>query len=311
MITEIDRPTTREKTALQQRIQSGQPLLLAEITPPLGSDPAPVREAARNLAGKVHAVGVTDNRDRVAMSALAASALVAAEGVEPVLHVTTRDRNRIALVSECLGAQALGVRNLLCTSGSHQTLGPYRAARNVYDVDAIQLLRTYAGLDSNATLVGEERIADAGPFCLGAVAAPYADPLELQMLRLVKKIQAGAQFLISEPVYDLERFAAWWTAVVRRGLHERAAFLAGIRPLTAAREAELLAESRPLPRIPKALRGRLAGADGAMAQRAAGIQIARETVERLAKLEGLRGFAVGAGDVTLVLETLEKSALCV
>ncbi len=310
MITEIDRPTTREKTGLQQRIQSGKPLLLAEIHPPLGSDPAPVRQAARALAGKVHAVGVTDNRDRVAMSALAASALVAAEGVEPVLHVTTRDRNRIALVSECLGAQALGVRNLLCTSGGHQTLGPYRAARNVFDVDAIQLLRAYAELESSASLVGEERIPGAGPFCLGAVAAPYADPLELQMLRLAKKIQAGAQFLISEPVYDLERFAAWWTAVMRRGLHEQAAFLAGIRPLVQVQEAELLAESRPSPRIPAALCGRLAGADGAMAQRAAGIQIARETVERLAGLEGLRGFAVGAGDVTLVLETLEKSSLC-
>jgi 5,10-methylenetetrahydrofolate reductase len=108
----------------------------------------------------------------------------------------------------------------------------------------------------------------------------------------------------------VERFAAWWTAVVRRGLHQQAAFLAGIRPLTAAQEAESLAESRPSPRIPSALRGRLSGADGAMAQRAAGIQIARETVERLTALEGLRGFAVGGVDVTLVLETLEKSALC-
>ncbi len=310
MITEINRPTTRETTGLQQRIQSGKPLLLAEISPPLGSDPAAIRQAAQALAGKVHAVGVTDNRDRVAMSALAASALVAAEGVEPVLHVTTRDRNRIALVSECLGAQALGVRNLLCTSGGHQTLGPYRASRNVYDVDAVQLLRTYAGLESDAALVGEERIPDAGPFCLGAVAAPSADPLEMQMLRLAKKIQAGAQFLITEPVYDLERFAAWWTAVVRRGLHQQAAFLAGIRPLAEAREAELLAQSRPLPRIPADLCGRLAAADGAAAQRAAGIQIARQTVERLAALKGLRGFAVGASDVTLVLETLEKSALC-
>jgi methylenetetrahydrofolate reductase (NADPH) len=309
MITEIDKPTTGQATALQERIQSGRPLLLAEISPPLGSDPATIRQAARALAGKVHAVGVTDNRDRVAMSALAASSLVAAEGVEPVLHVTTRDRNRIALISECLGAQALGIRNLLCTSGGHQTLGPYRAARNVYDIDAIQLLGTYAALDSRATLVGEERIAGVGPFCLGAVAAPYADPLEMQMLRLAKKIQAGAQFLITEPVYDLERFAAWWTAVVRRGLNEQAAFLAGIRPLAETREAELLAQSRPAPRIPEGLCQRLAAADGAAAQRAAGIQIARETVQRLAALEGLRGFAVGASDVTLVLETLEKSSL--
>jgi methylenetetrahydrofolate reductase (NADPH) len=309
MITEINQPMSREKTALDQRIQSGKPLLLAEITPPLGSDPATIRQAGRALAGKVHAVGVTDNRDRVAMSALAAASLVAAEGVEPVLHVTTRDRNRIALISECLGAQALGIRNLLCTSGGHQTLGPYRAARNVYDIDAIQLLSTYAGLESRAKLVGEERIADAGPFCLGAVAAPYADPLEMQLLRLAKKIEAGARFLVTEPVYDLDRFAAWWTAVVRRGLHEKAAFVAGIRPLVEAREAVALAQSRPSPRIPESLCQKLAAANGAAAQQAAGIQIACETIQRLAGLEGLRGFAVGAGDVAVVLETLEKSAL--
>ena len=107
------------------------------------------------------------------MSALAAAALVAAEGLEPILHVTTRDRNRIALVSEALGAQALGIRNLLCTSGTHQTLGRFRAAKNVYDIDSIQLLQTYAGLAGDCRLLGEEHgIEAAGPFCLAAVASP-------------------------------------------------------------------------------------------------------------------------------------------
>ena len=145
-------------TSLQERIASGKPLLIAEISPPRGADPAPVREMAKRFAGKVHALGISDNRDRVSMAALAAASLVAAEGVEPILHVTTRDRNRIALVSEALGAQALGIRNLLCTSGSHQTLGRFRAAKNVYDIDSIQLLQTYADLAGECGLVGEDGI---------------------------------------------------------------------------------------------------------------------------------------------------------
>ena len=220
-----------QATGLQERIASGKTILLAEIHPPQGADPAPLRAAARRYAGKVHAVGVSDNRDRVAMSALAAASLVAAEGVEPILHVTTRDRNRIALVSEALGAQALGIRNLLCTSGTHQTLGRFRAAKNVYDIDAVQLLQTYADLASDGGLVGESGLEGAGPFCLGAVASPDADPLELQVSRLAKKTRAGARFLITQPVFDLERFDAWWEEVTRRGLHEKVAIVAGIQPL--------------------------------------------------------------------------------
>ena len=166
-----------QATGLQERIASGKTILLAEIPPPQGADPAPLRAAAKRYAGKVHAVGVSDNRDRVAMSALAAASLLTAEGVEPILHVTTRDRNRIALVSEALGAQALGIRNLLCTSGTHQTLGSFRAARNVYDIDSVQLLQTYANLASDCRLLGESGMEGAGPFCLGAVASPDADPL--------------------------------------------------------------------------------------------------------------------------------------
>ena len=149
---------SKQATGLQERIASGKAILLAEISPPRGADPAPVRAAAKRYAGKVHALGVSDNRDRVAMSALAAASLVAAEGVEPILHVTTRDRNRIALVSEALGAQALGIRNLLCTSGTHQTLGRFRAARNVFDIDSVQLLQTYAGLASDGAAGGRKRI---------------------------------------------------------------------------------------------------------------------------------------------------------
>ncbi len=299
-----------EKTQLQQRIDAGEPILLAEIAPPKGSDPAPLLAAANRYAGKVHALGISDNRREVCMSALAAAALVAAEGVEPILHVITRDRNRIALVSDGLGAQALGIRNLLCTTGAHQTLGRFRAAKNVFDIDSIQLLQTYANLAGDGSVVGEEGIAGAGPFCLGATVAPYADPIEMQAIRLAKKVAAGARFLITEPVFDLERFDAWWQEVTRCGMHERTAIVAGIRVLTDADAANALAQQRPCPMVPDAVLERLASAPGKAAQRAAGIEIARETIEQLRGLEGLRGFQIcGERDDEAALQLIETSAL--
>jgi methylenetetrahydrofolate reductase (NADPH) len=299
-----------QATGLQERIASGKTILLAEIHPPRGADPAFLRTAAKRFAGKVHAVGVSDNRDRVAMSSLAAASLLKAEGLEPILHVTTRDRNRIALVSEALGAQALGIRNLLCTSGTHQTLGCYRAARNVYDIDAVQLLHAYANLASDCELLGESGLEGAGPFCLGAVASPDADPRDLQLMRLAKKSQAGAEFLVTQPVYDLERFEAWWMEVTRRGLHERSAILAGIEPLSDARLAQT--GPRPQPVIPDSLTGRVASQSDPAARRDVTVQIALETIRRLSDLPGMRGFCISAdGDHDTALQIIDKSGLAV
>jgi methylenetetrahydrofolate reductase (NADPH) len=297
-----------QATLLQERIASGKAILLAEIRPPRGGDPAPLQAAAKRLAGKVHAVGVSDNRDRVAMSALAAASLVRAEGLEPILHVTTRDRNRIALVSEALGAQALGIRNLLCTSGTHQTLGSYRSAKNVYDIDAVQLLQAYANLSSDGGLLGESAISGAGPFCLGAVASPDADPPALQLSRLVKKVAAGAKFLVTQPVYDPDRFEEWWKEVTRRGLHKQAAILAGIQPLTDGPFAQ--AGPRPPPGIPDPLLDRVASRSDPGARRAAAVRIAVETIRRLSDLPGIRGFCISAdGDPGAALQIIEESGL--
>jgi methylenetetrahydrofolate reductase (NADPH) len=242
------------------------------------------------------------------MSALAAASLVAAEGVEPILHVVTRDRNRIALASECLGAHALGVRNLLCTTGTHQTLGSCHGARNVFDIDSIQLLRMCDDLPSSRAVLGANGLQCAGSFCLGAVAAPYADPLEMQVARLAKKAGAGAKFLITQPVFDLERFETWWNEVTRAGIHEKVAILAGIRPLTDAEGAKAWAETPPRPMIPDAVLARLSSKADASAQRTAGIDLACETIERLSELEGLRGFEIQPdGDDDAAIEVIEKS----
>ncbi|MCX5759359.1 MAG: methylenetetrahydrofolate reductase, partial [Candidatus Hydrogenedentes bacterium] len=285
---------TESTTRLQAKIGSGEPLLVVEVVPPKGGDAAPLRAAVQRYAGKVDAIGVSDNRHGVCMAALAAAGIVAAEGVEPILHMVTRDRNRIALLANCLGAQALGVRNILCTSGTHQTLGICPPAKNVFDIDSIQLLDAIAHVGTDGSAVYPERFEGAGPFCLGAVAAPFADPPELQLIRLAKKVSAGANFVITQPVYDIEPFRAWWEQVAQRGIHERVAVLACIEPLLDAGQATVFAASRPSPLVPEAALDRLSSAGDQAAQRAAGIEIALETIEQLSALTGLRGFQICA-----------------
>lgn len=301
---------SKSVTGLQERIASGKPLLIAEISPPTSADPGPVREIAKRYSGKVHALGISDNRDRVSMAALAAASIIAGEGVEPILHVATRDRNRIALVSEVLGAQALGVRNVLCTSGSHQTLGHFRAAKNVYDIDSLQLLQLCSKLADDCGPLGEGGIAGAGPFCLGGVASPDADPLELQVSRLLKKSAAGASFLITQPVYDLERFDAWWKELTRRGIHEKVAIVAGVQPLGQEQLAAAKDGKRCPYKIPAALIERVASKADAAAQRAAAVELAVETIGKLSTYKGLRGFGIcGDGDPDAALTVIEKSGL--
>lgn len=301
--------TMTQPTDLQKRIEGGSRILIAEISPPTGANPAAVQEIAKRYAGKVNALGVNDNRDRVSMAAIAAASLVAAAGVEPILHVNARDRNRIALVSEVLGARALGIRNILCTSGAHQSLGHFRAAKNVFDIDAVQMLQAYSNLATDCSLVAEGGIDGADGFCLGAVASQDADPLVMQVMRLEKKVTAGARFLITQPVYDLDRFNAWWTELSSHGVQQKTAIVAGIEPLLGENLERIRAGKRPAPRVPAATLERLATTDAA-AQRRAAIDIAVETIKRLSQTKGLRGFSISVdGDHDLALEIINKSGL--
>jgi len=300
----------KEQAGLEAGIESGGTVLVVEISPPKSGRPEPIRAAAQRYAGKIHALGIGDNRSGAGIAALAASAIVAAEGVEPILHMATRDRNRLALIADALGAQALGIRNVLCTSGTHQTLGICRSAKNVFDIDSIQLLDALSRIGTQDSVLGMGSFEETIPLYLGAVAAPFADPPELQMMRLAKKIAAGTKFLITQPVYDLERFRVWWEAVKQRGFHERAAILAGIRPLLDGGEARAYATARPLPLVPDAILERLSAAGDKSAQRQAGIKTAVETIEQLSALGGLRGFAIcEEGDGDAALEIIEGAGL--
>jgi len=277
----------------QENLRAGKRVILAEVKPPTGADPVMIRNLVRSFAAKVSALGLSDNRDEVRVSSLATSVLAADEGVEPILHMTTRDRNRIGLLSDCLGACALGVKNFLCTGGTHQTLGTFRDAKNVYDIDPVQFMQMISGKDGLGA-------------CVGGVANPFADPVELQLMVTAKKIAAGARFLVTQPVFDTQRFGAWWGKIREAGLEKKTAFVAGVRVLCSAEEARKMAAERPNPLIPPALTERIGAKKGASAQRDEGIAIALETVKSLAELEGLAGFEISCDcDPEAALEVIK------
>ena len=225
---------------------------------------------------------------------MAAASIVLSEKIEPVLHMVTRDRNRIALLSDCIGAQILGIRNILCSSGTHQSLLPVDDAKNVFDFDATLLLQNCRDLGKN---VFDGNTANGHPpLCLGAVASPFADPMELQLVRIAQKISAGAQFLITPPIFDLDRFNKWWKEVTARGLHKKTAFIAGIKVLTDASAAREFAEKRPVPMVPDSIINRLASKSDPKRRRAEGIAIANEIIKKLSGIDGIRGFEIVCDD---------------
>jgi methylenetetrahydrofolate reductase (NADPH) len=286
-------------STLRKQLNTGDMLVMTELSPPMEASPAFIREQARKLKGKVHAIGLSDNREGIGISAIAAATLVDAEGVVPVVHMATRDRNRIALVSDFLGANALGLTNILCTTGTHQTLGTFKAAKNVFDVDSVQLLK----------LLSSQSVSN-GSVLLGATASPFADPAALQMIRLAKKAKAGARFIVTQPIFDLKRFDAWWQEVKQNELHEQCAFILGIHPLLGRDASATFAGRRPNPCIPEALLKKITDAPDDAAARKAGIEIATTLISELKSVDGIRGFEIFAGDdIDAVLTILDNAGL--
>jgi methylenetetrahydrofolate reductase (NADPH) len=218
-----------EKTRLQTILESGIFSVSAEIGPPMSADANFVRDRAKALVGIADAANVTDNQTAIVrMSSIAASYLALSEGIEPVVQMTCRDRNRIAMQSDLLGAYALGLRNVLCLSGDHQSFGNHPESKNVFDIDSIQLIGALNRMKREGLFISGKPSKVPAKFFLGGTANPFADPEELQLIRLHKKIAAGAQFIQTQSIYDTEKFARWMEKVRSAGLHKKAYILAGI-----------------------------------------------------------------------------------
>jgi len=279
-------------------------LVTGELVPPRTPDPEAIRRVARKLRGLVDAVNVTDNAAaRVAMAPIPAAVLAAAEGLEPVLQLTCRDRNRLALAADLLGAHALGIRAILCLSGDPIEVGPFTEAKAVFDLDAVSLTRLAADLGHGVGPAGAP-VSPAAPFLIGVAEAPGVDPSG--GARLEAKVAAGARFVQTQPVYDLAGFQSWLERMTERGLTGKAAILAGVLPPRSAAQLERFA-ALPGWSVPEATLARLRGATD---QRAEGIALAVEMVERLRALPGLRGVhLMGLGPDSGVPEVVEAAGL--
>ena len=291
-------------------LKKGELAVTAECGPPKGADPEAILRKADLLQGKVDAINVTDNQTAIVrMSSLAACSLLVSRGLEPVLQVVVRDRNRIALQSDMLGASALGIRNVLCLSGDHQCLGNQPQALGVFDLDSIQLVQTLKTMRDEGTIWGGEPLTKPPHLFIGAAANPFADPLPLRAIRLAKKIRAGADFIQTQCVYNLKRFKEWMNLITDRGLTEKTSILAGVTPLKSSGMAHYMRNKVAGMDIPDAIIKRREGAPK-QRQREEGIKICVETIQRLKEIQGVRGFHIMAIEWEEVVgEIVERAGL--
>ena len=229
------------ESRLKRILTGGHFAVTAECGPPKGADPEVIRRKGDLLKGYVDSINVTDNQTGVVrLSSLAACAILRQEGLDPVLQMVTRDRNRIALQSDVLGASALGIRNILCLSGDHQSLGNQQEAKGVFDIDSMQLLQTVRQMRDKGIILGGDQLSSMPDLFVGAVENPFGDPRSYRVARLAKKARAGAEFIQTQCIYNVARFKEFMTEVRDRGLDKRLFILGGITPLKSARMAEYM-----------------------------------------------------------------------
>ncbi|MEI6385335.1 MAG: methylenetetrahydrofolate reductase [Spirochaetota bacterium] len=280
---------------LEKVLEAGHFAVTGEIGPPTGPDIEAVHRKAESLRGVVDAINVTDSQSAmVRMSSMSVSAIIVQAGLEPIMQMTCRDRNRIAMQADILGAVGLGIRNLTCISGDHQSLGNQKGAKKVFDLDSMQLLAVARRMrDEHRILGGEEDFPAGAPLYLGAAASPFTRPLDFQALRLAKKIEAGADYVQTQCVYDIGMFEDWMASVRELGLHKKIRILAGVMPLKSAGMARHMAANLPGIVIPAAVIERLAAAPKGKGGEV-GLAICAETIQRLRAIEGLSGIHVMA-----------------
>ncbi len=296
--------------SFSEQIQGGDFIVTAEYLPRAETEGAALKSALQALQDVPSAVNVSDNPYGVAMSSLAASVLLAQSGIEPVYQAVTRDRNRIALQSDLLGAASLGIKNLLCLSGYHQTLTSSSESANVYDIDSTQLIALVQQMRKNGELLNGTKINGTFSMTTGVVANPCMKPLELNMIRLSQKVASGADFIQTQAVFNTTEFEQWLVASQNTGAVNQAVILAGVLPLESAEEAEGLRNKYTEFQIPDSIVERLRSAGDAAAQKKEGLSICLETIHALKSMKGVRGIHIlSGGKEEIVPQLLAESGL--
>ena len=279
---------------LEKMLEQGEFAVTSECGPPRGADAEVIKKKGALLKGTVDAINVTDNQTSVVrMSSLSSCVLLQQIGLEATLQMVTRDRNRIAIQSDILGAAALGINNILCLSGDHQKFGDHSTAKNVYDIDSIHLIQTVKHMRDEGKFLGGEELKGIPKLFIGAAANPFADPFESRVVRLAKKVAAGVQFIQTQCIFNLERFAQWMEQVRDRGLDERVHILGGVTPMKSVGMANYMKNMVPGMDVPDTLIARIKGVE--KDKRAEeGVKIAVETIQQLKEMEGVHGVHIMA-----------------
>jgi methylenetetrahydrofolate reductase (NADPH) len=277
---------------LERLLDSGQFAVTAEAGPPKGSSPNVIQRKGELLKLCCDALNVTDNQTAIVrMSSLSGCVLLKEMGMEPVLQMVVRDRNRLALQSDILGAAALGIRNVLCLSGDHQKFGNHPTAKGVYDIDSIQFIQMVKTMRDEHKFQNGEEISGDVPFFIGAAANPFADPFEFRATRLAKKVNAGADFIQTQGIFDMPKFIEWMKMVRDRGLDERTHILAGLIPIKSVGMARYMRNNVSGLSVPKEIVDRMADAKEPKEE---GVKICLETIEQLKEVDGVHGIHIMA-----------------
>ncbi len=284
----------KTESRLEKVLAAGHLAVTSECGPPRGAKPEEVIAKSKYLAGIVDAVNVTDNQTAmVRMSSLAASILIKQQGLNPLFQVTCRDRNRLAMQADIIGAYSFGINTMLCLSGDHTKFGDHAMAMNVHDIDSIQMIQMVKDMREKGIFQGGAEIKGPPKMFIGAAANPFADPFELRVMRLAKKIEAGADFIQTQCIFNVPKFEQWMEGVRARGLHKKCYILAGVTPCKSLGAAKYMANRVPGMDVPKEIVERMASVPKEK-QAEEGVTICVETIEKLKKIEGVAGIHIMA-----------------
>jgi methylenetetrahydrofolate reductase (NADPH) len=299
----------KSASRLEKVLTAGEFAVTSELGPPRSASPDVIKDKSKYFLGNVDAVNITDNQTAIVkMSSIVAAAVTISCGLEPLVQMVCRDRNRIAMQSDILGAAALGVKNILCLSGDHQKFGDHPQAKSVFDIDSVQLIAMVKMMRDDKKFLSGDPIKEHEPkLFIGAAANPFADPLEFRVIRLAKKIEAGADFIQTQCIFDLEKFEKWMQLVVGEGLHKKVYILAGLTPVRSHRALEYMKNNVPGISVPEKLIERMKSAREPLEE---GVEICLEMIERIKKIEGVAGIhlmPIGWESITPVI--LKRSGL--
>jgi methylenetetrahydrofolate reductase (NADPH) len=297
-----------EETNLQQTLLQGKFAITCELTPPRGVETDGISKIAERLKGKVDAVNVSDNpNSNVRMSSLVYSKRLLDSGLEPIMQQSMRDRNRIALQSDLLGAAAMGIQNVLCMSGDHPSKGDHPEANKVFDLDSSQWIETVKRIRDQGVLLNGKKITGQPKFFIGGVANPFMKNLDLHMIRFQNKVAAGADFIQTQPVFDTEAFQRWMTRVEEAGLIDQVPILAGVAALKSLKMAEYLRDRVSGFNIPDHIMDRLKSIPEDK-QQSEGIRICVEQIKSLQQIKGVKGVHImSIGNEEKIPEIIEQA----